>query len=163
VRPEYTDLWERLDQSRVQGKHDEFRELLKSFLAPEVPRIPLLKQALRGRGKHTAVFVLKMLTNDELFPLFDELVWVASNSVGYVQAVRNAILRLPHEWLMQHIESVADPILRDGTYEEYRRILELYRMLDRELTLKLARRALAQNDADIQEAGQDAVDWFAEK
>jgi len=53
------------------------------------------------------------------------------------------------------IPSIAEPILSSGTDDEYRRILELYEKIDGALTEQLARRAAANADPDIQEAGID--------
>jgi hypothetical protein len=39
--------------------------------------------------------------------------------------------------------------------EEYRPLLELYSLFDRDLTVRLARRAAAHDDTDIKEAGED--------
>jgi hypothetical protein len=43
----------------------------------------------------------------------------------------------------------------NGTYDEYRRFLELYIEIDTELTKKLAMRAIQSPDFDIREAGED--------
>ena len=51
-----------------------------------------------------------------------------------------------------------EPYLCTGSYDEYRRFLELYRALDRELAWKLARRAAAHGDEDIREAGEDFLE-----
>lgn len=156
-------MWQRLVQSHLHGTDEEFAELLRSFLAAGVDRIPLLKQALRGPDRITAIFLLPHLSPNELEQLFEELLWLSSFSHGAIQIVRDAILLLPRAWVLQHVERVAEPILDTGTYDEYRRILELYATLSRDLALKLARRALAQNDIDIQEAGQDFVKRLGEK
>jgi hypothetical protein len=157
------DLWERLVHAHLRGSYEEFTALLKDFLAERVNRVPLLRQALHGNDKGTAIYVLPRLPADDLRELFEELVWIASFSHGAVHIVRAAILSLPRDWVLQNIEGVVEPILVSGTYDEYRRILELYATLSRDLALKLARRALAQDDIDIQEAGQDFVKRLGEK
>jgi hypothetical protein len=45
--------------------------------------------------------------------------------------------------------------LRAGAHEEYRRLLELYFLLDRDLTQALATRASHHSDPDTREAGED--------
>jgi hypothetical protein len=62
---------------------------------------------------------------------------------------------LPRDWLVAHIERYAESLLGYEDYEEYRRLLELYSLIDRDPTLRLARRAAAHDDADIKEAGED--------
>jgi hypothetical protein len=85
-------------------------------------------------------------------------VFLASFSHGSIQAVRKLILSLPRDWVLSRIEEVAEPILRSGDYDEYRRLLELYFELDRELASRLAARARAQEDEDVREAGEDFLD-----
>jgi len=74
---------------------------------------------------------------------------------GGIGAARAIILSLPHDWLLANIEQYAEPLLAYEDDEEYRRLLELYSLIDRDLTLKLARRAAEHADPDIKEAGED--------
>ena len=55
------------------------------------------------------------------------------------------------------------PYLINGDMEEYRRYLELYLLLDEELTRKLAHRALAHSDPDVIEAGQDFIEILGDE
>lgn len=148
-------IWQRLVESN-RAHSLAFRE----FLADGVDRIPLLRQALRAGGieKMTALDVVPYLTISERLQLYGDLVFLASFAHGTIQAVRHLILSLPREWVLQTLEQQAEPLLRDGTYDEYRRFLELYELLDRELTLRLARRAAAHADPDIREAGEDFLE-----
>ena len=101
---------------------------------------------------------MPLLTNPEKLELFDTLVYLASSGHGAIGRVREILLSLPRDWVLTRIEDAAEPYLRDGTYDEYRRFLELYERLDRRLMLKLAQRAAAHSDPDIQEAGQDYLE-----
>ncbi len=103
----------------------------------------------------TAFEVFPYLNLTERMRLYGDLVFLASFAHGSIQAVRHLILSLPHDWVLQTLEQEAEPLLRGGTYDEYRRFLELYELLDRDLTLRLARRAAAHSDPDIREAGED--------
>lgn len=87
--------------------------------------------------------------------MLPELVKFASFSHGSIQTVRDAILLIPKEEILARIEQIAEPILITGDYDEYRRLLELYILLDKELTRKLALRAANDPDPDIKEAGED--------
>ncbi|HEX3315717.1 MAG TPA: hypothetical protein VHR72_12530, partial [Gemmataceae bacterium] len=60
------------------------------------------------------------------------------------------------------IEATAERYLHNGTYDEYRRFLELYWLLDRDMTGRLARRAAASTDPDIRESGDDFLEKLAE-
>ena len=109
-----------------------------------------------------ALYVLPYVKAPELMQLFSELVFLASFGHGAIGTVRQAILSLPREWVLARMEQEAEPLLRDGTYDEYRRFLELYELMDMELTLKLARRAAAHADDDIREAGEDFLAKYAQ-
>ncbi len=163
THPNDAELWARLVRSHRQGRFDEFKELVKSFLVSGVNRTPLLKEALLGKGQEVAVYLLALLSTSDLLPLFAELLSVASYSDKLADAVHTAILRMPRDWVIEHIDLAAEPIFITGTGDEFRHMLDLYRLIDRDLALKLASRALAHQNPDIQEAGQDTVDRFFEK
>ncbi len=144
-------VWNRLVQT-----HEDFAQASTEFLAGNSDRVALIRYALSsGHGKHTAIYTLRSLKDTDLQALFSELVSLASSAHGALEAIREAILSLPREWVLARVEAVAEPLLADGTYDEYRRLLELYELLDPVLTHKLAARAVQHPDPDIQEAGQD--------
>ena len=146
-------VWNRLVES-----HNAFAMASREFLAEGVDRVRLMHSALRGKDRATAIYMLRHLRVSELQQLFDDLVFQASYAHGAIGAIREAILSLPREWVLGNIEQVAEPLLQDGTYDEYRRLLELCIELDRDLTYRLARRAVEQTDEDIREAGKDFLD-----
>lgn len=143
-------VWEHL-----VATYEAFALALRDFLVEDVDRVSLIKNALRSSDKNTAVYMLQYLRPSELQSLFDDLVFFSSFAHGSVEMVREAIVSLPREWVLANIEKAAEPFLSDGTYDEYRRLLELYVKLDHNLALKLAQRAAAQADEDIKEAGED--------
>lgn len=69
---------------------------------------------------------------------------------------------MSREWVLFNIEQTAEPLLAEGTYDEYRRLLELYLELDPKLTLKLAQRAKKHGDNDVREAGIDFINKLNE-
>ncbi len=146
-------LWKQLMES-----YNDFSVVLGKFLLEDVDRISLMRRALRGSDQAIALFIASYMKPTELVELFDQLVFLASFVHGSLQTVRKLILALPREWVLANIESVAEPLLQDGTYDEYRRFLELYIQLDRNLALKLARRAAENPDEDIHEAGEDFLE-----
>ena len=81
--------------------------------------------------------------------------FLASFGHGSIEAVRDLILSLPRDWVINDIEREAEPLLQKGDYDEHRRFLELYELLDADMTQRLARRAAANPDPDIREAGED--------
>jgi hypothetical protein len=62
---------------------------------------------------------------------------------------------MPRDWVLDRIEGVVEPLLTGATDDEHRRFLELFEILDHELTLRFARRAAAHPDRDIREAGEE--------
>lgn len=143
-------VWNRLVQS-----HKAFSEASREFLTGSFDRVVVIRNALGGHDKHTAIYVLRSLKPSELQELFDILVFHASYSHGAIGSIRDAILSLPRDWVLARIEEVAEPLLANGTYDEYRRLLELYALLDPTLTRRLAERAVQDPDPDIREAGED--------
>ncbi|GET38203.1 hypothetical protein [Microseira wollei] len=86
--------------------------------------------------------------------MLSNLVDLASISHSDIEICRQGILSLPKTWLLENLEKIAEPLLKNGTDEEYRRLLELYIQIDRELTERLAKRA-QHEDSDIREVGED--------
>lgn len=131
------------------------------FFSPRIDRVGIIRNALRNADRHVAIAVLSDLPIGELEQIFDELVFLASFSHGAIQHIRDQILRLPHGWVLSRIENVVEPFLANGTYDEYRRFLELYSQLDLGLARRLAERAIAHLDPDIREAGDDYLTRIA--
>lgn len=152
-------IWGRLVESYLA-----FAEATRQFQAPTVDRVAVMRRALLGSDKYAAYYMLDRLTTSELMELFDELIYRASYAHGSIQTVRSAIQALPREWVLERIEAAAEPYLQGGpdhetgTEDEYRRFLELYMQLDRNLALKLARRAAEHSDPLIREAGEETLD-----
>ncbi len=130
-----------------------------AFMTGAADRLAAVRAALRTASQRgTALRVLRLFTVAERQALFDELVRLVSVGHADVDLCREAILSLPRDWVLATIESHAEPLLRNGTEEEYRRLLELYLQLDRELTARLAARAARHHDPDVREAGEDFLD-----
>ncbi|XWK88347.1 MAG: hypothetical protein U7127_29895 [Phormidium sp.] len=145
------DLWQ-----SVVAKEFAYIESRKEFLNSCTDRVAILQKGLQNpRERGTALRLFFYLTLPERQSLFDELVELASVSHSDIELCREAILSLPKTWLLVNIENSAEGLLADGTDEEYRRLLELYINIDKNLTEKLVKRALQHEDADIREAGED--------
>jgi hypothetical protein len=70
---------------------------------------------------------------------------------------RGALLALPRGWLLSRFEPSAEPILAAGGPGEWRRVLELCRLLDAALLAGLATRAATHPDREIAAAGREHV------
>ncbi len=151
-------IWQRFIESYI-AQATASRE----FLAEGVDRVALVREALKSRSSNqqaAAIYIAHWMKPAELQELFSE--WLAlSRSHGYAGVMREIIKSLPRDWVLAHIEAVAEPFLSsDDPYiwDDYRRLLELYNELDRELTLRLAHRAVAHADPDVREAGEDFLE-----
>lgn len=144
--------------SRVVATHRDYHLAVGDFLSAGNGKVETLRQALRGPGRLDALGLALRLSAEERLELFPEWVLLASWAHGSIQRAREVILSLPRDWVLAHIEQEAEQYLREGTYDEYRRFLELYVLLDGELTAKLAKRAAASQDLDVREAGEDFLE-----
>lgn len=151
-----------LESVRTSASESEQEELLfryqalvAGFLSSDAERVSILKTKLRSSDAKLATVILEYLSISDLQELFGELVTLAANTHWAVQRAHNAIQRLPLDWILARIEATSEPILVHATYDEYRRLLELYRLLDPALTRRLAERAVVHSDPDIREAGHD--------
>jgi hypothetical protein len=93
----------------------------------------------------------------EQLQLFNELIFLSSFSHGAVEAVRKIILALPKGWVIYNMERFADPIIKNGSYDEYRRLLEPYVEIDHDLAERLAKRTAMHDDPNIKEAGEEFI------
>lgn len=145
------ELWRNLFESEIT-----YIQTRQEFLKHSTNRVELIEKALHNPAERgTALRLIEYCTIEECQILFDDLVNLASVYHSDIELVRKVILSLPKTWLLANIENSAEPLLKDGTDEEYRRLLELYIHIDEELTQKLVNQALNHPDPDIQEVGSD--------
>jgi hypothetical protein len=72
-----------------------------------------------------------------------------------IEAGRKKILAMPRLWVIEHIEQVANDAIDLSDYWEYRRLLEVAAMLDRELLQRLVAIGSRSHDPDVSEAAAD--------
>ena len=150
-----TDESDKLRQDLVSSFR-AYTEALGKFVSKGVDRVGLVREIMK-EDRNVALTLAEYLSESEHKQLFD--IWVAAASHHkYVHIYRKFILALPRDWVLERVEAIAEPYLINGDMEEYRRYLELYLLLDEELTRKLAQRALAHSDPDVIEAGQDFIE-----
>jgi hypothetical protein len=141
------ELWQ-----KVFNQETAYIQARQDFLNNYPDRIGFIKKALHNPTERgTALRLIEYLKLEERQSLFD----LASVSQSDIELCRKAILSLPKNWLLANIEKRAEPLLQDGTDEEYRRLLELYLDIDRELAKRLAQKAVEHDDPDIREVGKD--------
>ncbi len=118
-------------------------------------RIIQMKAAFRQNHWGRFLQMAEEASFDEQAACLFELLQTSHFNTPNISKARQIIWAMPRQWVLEHIEAEAEPILAVATYWEYRRLLELCAGLEEELTQRLARRAVLQADAEIQEAGQD--------
>jgi hypothetical protein len=149
------EIWKKLVRAH-QTSHEDFVRMRREFRDSAVDKVDILREAIRhSRDIATAIVILEDLSIAQRKKLFPELLLLASWTQGGADRVRAAITSLPHEWVLSHIETHMEPLLRTGSAEEYRRLLELSYVLDKELTSRLVERALGHADGEIREVGED--------
>jgi len=142
-------LWKRYVET-----YNNYLSAGNEFNAKVSNKVAVLKNALRSGDSKLAIKVAELLEAEDLKQLFEELLGAASYSHGGTGTAQKLILSLPREWLLTNIEVYAEPFISSGDYEVYWALLTLYSKLDRDLTQRLAQRAVNQENIDIREAGE---------
>ena len=149
-------LWQELvDQAHA------YQQANQAFFQNCQDRLAVIKQALHHpTQRKVALDFCCYLTLEERQSLLDDLVALASVGHSDIEQVRQIILSLPQNWLLNNIENGANQVLEKATDEEYRRLLELYVKIHISITRKLIKQALNSDDLDICEVGQDFDDYL---
>lgn len=149
-------LWQELvDQAHA------YQQANQAFFQNCQDRLAIIKKALHHpTQRKTALDFCGYLTLEERQSLLDDLVELASVGHSDIEQVRQIILSLPQDWLLNNIENSANQVLEKATDEEYRRLLELYVKIHISITRKLIKQALNSDDPDIHEVGQDFDDYL---
>ncbi len=85
-----------------------------------------------------------------------------SGHIGFIQAGRRALVKIPREWLVERIESAASGALDLADEWQYRRFIELCCLLDQRVVRRVAERGLGSESAPIREAAREFRDGGAE-
>jgi hypothetical protein len=134
----------------------EYTEARQKLLSSEVERVDLIQRGLHNpEQRGSCLRLIEYLSLEEREYLFSDLLELSSVAHADLQLCHQVVLMYPHDWLLEHIEEMAERLLENGSYEEYRCLLELYIRIDNDLTQRLIDRALQQDDLDIIEAGED--------
>lgn len=162
------DVWRQYVRTRREEigsptQSPAFADATKAVLALDpTDRVAILHEALRGRDRLSGIALLRRLPEEEVRQLFSDLVFLASFSHGAIEPVRDAIASLEQAWVLERIEKTAEPLLRHGDWDTYRRLLELYTRLDRHLMIRLAERASTETDESTREAGAEFLESVAD-
>lgn len=131
----------------------------QNFILRVPDKLSIVRKSLHiPSERSTALRLFPFLKAEERLQLFDELLYLASVGHADISLVRETILTLDRNYVINNIELFAKNILENGGHEEYRRLLELYILLDPNITYRLATIASRSTDEDIREAGMDFLD-----
>ena len=98
--------------------------------------VDLVRRGLHEPSERaTALDLFRSLSEEDRKRLFPEVLAIAAYAHGLTDEAIRALHALPREWVLANVEEVAAPLLREGTYEEYRMLLRIYA----ELSLEPAR------------------------
>lgn len=118
--------------------------------------VELIRKGMNNPDERaTAVDIAAMLPDLSKKEVLPDLLALTSYSHGLTAACMEIVMSLPKEWLLSVIEHYAEPILQNGTSEEYQALLQLYARIDKELAMRLAKRALYHPDSDVRSIGEE--------
>ena len=105
----------------------------------------------------TALRLLENQPEAEIRKHMAALVELASvgTSITNIALARSALQKIDRTWLVEHIAAIARPLLAAGDDWEFRRIAELYALLDVGLLQLHLRRCAAHADEEIREIATD--------
>lgn len=128
----------------------------ETFLRDARDPVSVVRCGLRGNVVETltAIGLLSRMDVLDRTKVFDELV-VLCLSQKFGQAARQAVLRLPRDWVVANIEKVFKPLLQTFDHLDYLMLLGLYKSLSHDLATKLAREAAQSDDYEAKEIGEE--------
>lgn len=95
--------------------------------------------------------------SNEIIEYFLELA-CQSQGASNINNGRYCLQNLPKEWLLKRIENLSEPLLKLDDEWEFRRLLELYESLDKDLVFRLSIRAKNHFDPVIKELGREFLE-----
>jgi len=146
-------IWRNLVQAHYAWTNAWF-----SFTNENVDRVALVRYALRTGELATAFTAARYMREAEILELFPEWLDWAIHSQNYFDSAFEIIMQLPHEWVLQHIEATAEPLLKGANHDEYSALLSLYSHLDYGLAMQLAQRMETHPDPEVQERGSEFLE-----
>ena len=145
------ELWERLQASEAAFHSARMALLKESRDVSALGTAALLDPSHRG----TALRLLEILPAAESQKPLVQLVSLAAVGHSDIDLCRRVLLRMDHDWLVQHIDAPAALILEQGGGEEYLRLAELYRTLDATLLRVHLERCASHSDSEVREISAD--------
>lgn len=108
-----------------------------------------------------ALRVLDILPEQQIRGHLARLARLASVGHSDIALVRSVIAKIDRHWLTQNIEYHVTPNLQTGSEDEFRRIAELYKLLDHALLKTHLARCAAHASEEVREIASDFADETA--
>jgi hypothetical protein len=142
-------LWRRF----VEAENELISARMALFASCRPYLVDIVRDGLFTGDRVAALEVATLLDEGERQQLIGPLLALASLGNGLSGMVKRVLSSLSREWLIANIEPAAEPILSDGTADEFLYLLDLCQQIDSGLAMKLARRAAAHQDSAIRKLG----------
>jgi hypothetical protein len=145
--------------SNLLDKERAFIAARMEFFSKSPHKVAILKEALKEPSERgTALRVIDLFNASEKEAFFDDLLPLASWGHGDIELVRRIILSLSRDYVLNNIEGMSTAILSGGDDEQFRCLLKLFEMLDKDILKKFINKALNTENPEIQEVGKDFLD-----
>lgn len=152
------DCWQELDEAYTQFSNAKNKYLkLREAAMRSIDVAEVLKLGTPGVPRDIAFEKAANLSIGKRKEIFPDLVAYASYTHGFTEASRNLILSLPREWVLSNIEKIADPILKNGGYEEYSAILALYKLISPSIFNSLINYCASSDNSELREAASNYI------
>jgi hypothetical protein len=129
-----------------------------SFLQESQSPLERIRAGLNGSVLEifASLSLLSRMEPADRMKLLPELLWKCQ-SVKFGRSARHVVLSLPTEWLIANIEAANSTNLVHADNVGIGLLLGLYEQIAPDLALRLAEFAVASEDYDIREVGEDYI------
>jgi hypothetical protein len=123
--------------------------------------VGLAEYLLETNPKALSTWVyIERLKTEELKDLFDRLLIAACQTSNLIAFAIPILLRLPKQWLLEHLDKRIEPLMVKYQSEAYIAIIEIYKRLDLGKALEWTKKAFDNNDPHIKQVGEDFLAEF---
>lgn len=123
--------------------------------------VGLAEYLLETNPKALSTWVyIERLKAEELKDLFDRLLGAACQTSNLIAFAIPILLRLPKQWLLEHLDTRIEPFMSKYQSEAYIATIEIYKRLDLGKALEWTKKAATSTDPHIKQVGDDFMAEF---
>jgi hypothetical protein len=123
--------------------------------------VGLAEYLLETNPKALSTWVyIERLKAEELKALFDRLLSAACQTSNLIAFAIPILLRLPKQWLLEHLDNRIEPLMTKYQSDAYIAIIEIYKRLDLGKALEWTKKAHSHTDPHIKQVGDDFMAEF---